>query len=116
MKTRSQGLPGPLQKAGNKLAQLKTHYDKAETNVEKIAGMLEDHQVQLLKDIAMLDQMYALNLIYFKELTMYILAGKQRLERGARHRPAGADREGPALRLAGGRPGGQRPCRHVRPV
>ena len=54
-------------------------YNKAETNVEKIQSMLEGHQVQLLKDIAMLDKMYDLNMAYFKELSMYILAGKKKL-------------------------------------
>ena len=58
---------------------MKTKYNKAETNVEKIQSMLEGHQVQLLKDIAMLDKMYDLNMAYFKELSMYILAGKKKL-------------------------------------
>lgn len=58
---------------------MKMKYNKAETNVEKIQSMLEGHQVQLLKDIAMLDKMYDLNMAYFKELSMYILAGKKKL-------------------------------------
>ncbi len=66
-------------KKGNELDNLKTKYNKAETNVENIQSMLEGHQVQLLKDIAMLDKMYQLNLAYFKELSMYILAGKKKL-------------------------------------
>ena len=59
---------------------MKLRYSKAETNVDKIEGMLQDHQVQLLKDISMLDTMYERNLVYFKELTMYIIAGKKKLE------------------------------------
>ena len=61
------------------LEEMKIAYSKAETNVENIQGMLEAHQVQLLKDIAMLDKMYDLNMAYFKELSMYILAGKKKL-------------------------------------
>ncbi len=73
------GFLGFFKKTGNKIAGLKAKYDKAEVNVEKICGVLEDHQIQLLKDIAMLDKMYEMNLAYFKELTMYILAGKKKL-------------------------------------
>ena len=58
---------------------MKAKYDKAEANIDKIAGALENHQVQLLKDVAMLDKMYELNKVYFKELSMYILAGKKKL-------------------------------------
>ncbi len=64
----------------DKLATMKAKYDKAEINVDKISQSLEDHQVQLIKDIAVLDKMYELNLAYYKELTMYILAGKKRLQ------------------------------------
>ena len=74
------GLFGFFKKEANKLETLKTRYDKAETNVEKIADALTQHQVRLMKDSAVLDQMYAQNLAYFKELTMYILAGKKKLE------------------------------------
>ena len=70
---------GIFKKASNKMAALKTKYAKAETNVEEIAKVLENHQVQLLKDVAILDKMYQLNLTYFKELSMYILAGKKKL-------------------------------------
>ena len=63
----------------NELDNLKTKYNKAETNVENIQSMLEGHQVQLLKDIAMLDKMYELNMAYFKELSMYILVAKKKL-------------------------------------
>ena len=69
-----------FKKAGNKIAKLKARYDKAEINIDKIVAELEGHQNQLLKDIIMLDKMYAANLTYFKELTMYILAGKKKLE------------------------------------
>ena len=74
------GFRGLFKKAGNQLEEMKTKYAKAETNVENISNMLEKHQVTLLKDIKMLDKMYEKNLVYFKELTMYILAGKQKLE------------------------------------
>lgn len=73
------GLFGFFKKSGNKLANLKAKYDKAETNVEKICKELEGHQRQLLKDIALLDKMYELNLTYFKELSMYIEAGKRKI-------------------------------------
>ena len=73
------GFFGFFKKAGNRITALKAKYDKAEVNVDKIANVLQDHQVQLLKDIAMLDKMYDMNLNYFKELSMYILAGKKRL-------------------------------------
>ena len=62
------------------IESMKTRYEKADVNVERIKAQLEDHQVVLMKDIAMLDKMYQLNLVYFKELTMYILAGKKKLE------------------------------------
>ena len=74
------GLFGLFKKTGNKLESMKAQYAKVETNVDKIARELEQHQVTLLKDVAMLDQMYELNLKYYKELTMYILAGKKKLE------------------------------------
>ena len=75
------GFLGFFKKQGNKLQMLKAKYDKAEVNVEKIATMLEDHQIQLFKDIAMLDQMYEKNIANYKELTMYIIAGKKKLEK-----------------------------------
>lgn len=74
------GLFGIFKKTGNKLETMKAQYAKVETNVDKIARELEQHQVTLLKDVAMFDQMYELNLKYYKELTMYILAGKRKLE------------------------------------
>lgn len=73
------GIFGFFKKASNNLEQLKTRYDSADKNVERIRAQLEDHQVTLMKDITMLDKMYQLNLVYFKELTMYILAGKKKL-------------------------------------
>ena len=73
------GIFGFFQKKKNELEALKAQYSKAETNVNKIVEVLEGHQVTLMKDIAMLDQMYDLNTKYYKELTMYILAGKKRL-------------------------------------
>ena len=74
------GLAGLFRKAGNKLESMKAQYSKVEANVDRIAQSLEQHQITLMKDIAMFDQMYELNLKYYKELTMYILAGKRRLE------------------------------------
>ncbi len=74
------GFLGFFKKQGNKLNTMKAKYDKAEVNVGKICDVLEGHQRQLMKDVAMLDKMYELNLVYFKELSMYILAGKKRLE------------------------------------
>jgi Uncharacterized protein involved in tellurite resistance len=74
------GFFGRLKKSTQKLSKLKSKYDKAEVNVNKICKVLEGHQVQLLKDAALLDKMYEQNKVYFKELSMYILAGKRKLE------------------------------------
>lgn len=74
------GIFGFFKKGGNKLANMKAKYDKAEVNVNKICDALEGHQIQLMKDIAMLDKMYELNTTYFKELSMYIAAGKKKLQ------------------------------------
>lgn len=74
------GFFGLFKRSSNKLANMKAKYDKAEANVDKICTALETHQITLLKDVAMLDKMYDLNVNYFKELTMYILAGKQKLD------------------------------------
>ena len=79
-KEEKKGLAGLFKKAGNRLESMKAEYSKVEANVDKIAQSLENHQITLLKDVAMFDQMYELNLKYYKELTMYILAGKKRLE------------------------------------
>ena len=73
------GLFGFFKKKRNELEAMKASYSKSEANVDKIVTVLEGHQVTLMKDIAMLDQMYDLNTKYYKELTMYILAGKKRL-------------------------------------
>ena len=74
------GFFGFFKKNTNKLTTLKIKYDKAEENINKICKVMEQHQITLLKDVAMLDKMYELNLNYFKELSMYILAGKQKLQ------------------------------------
>lgn len=74
------GFLGFFRKQVNKLEVMKAKYDKAEVSVEKISDALQQHQIRLMKDSAMLDQMYDQNLAYFKELTMYIMAGKQKLE------------------------------------
>jgi len=74
------GFLGLFKKGSRKIAAMKARYEKAAVSVDQIANMLEDHQVTLLKDIAVLDKMYETNLAYFKELTMYIAAGKKRLE------------------------------------
>ena len=73
------GIMGFFKKQTNKVALMKTKYDKAEVNVNRIVDMLQQHEARLMKDSAMLDKMYDMNLQYFKELTMYILAGKKRL-------------------------------------
>ena len=75
------GFFGFFKKSGNKLANMKAKYDKVEVNVNNISKALEDHQVTLMKDVLMLDKMYELNMNYYKELSMYIMAGKKRLER-----------------------------------
>ena len=75
----SKGIFGFFKKPVQTIETLKTRYESADKNVERIKTQLEDHQVTLMKDITMLDKMYELNLVYFKELTMYILAGKKKL-------------------------------------
>ena len=72
------GFKGLFKKSAQNIASLKAQYDKAETNIDKITGELEKHEVTLMKDIAMMDKMYEKNQQYFKELTMYIIAGKLR--------------------------------------
>lgn len=74
------GFFGIFKKQANKIQNLKAKYASAESNVNQICKVLEGHQVQLMKDIAVLDKMYELNLTYFKELTMYIMAGKKKLK------------------------------------
>ena len=74
------GFKGLFKKSSNKITAMKAKYDKAEVNVNNVCTALENHQVTLMKDIALLDKMYDVNLNYFKELSMYILAGKKKLE------------------------------------
>ena len=74
------GFLGLFKKGANQVTALKAKYDKAEVNIDKISKVMEGHQVTLLKDIAMLDKMYDMNLQYYKDLTLYIMAGKQKLE------------------------------------
>ena len=74
------GLFGFFKKGTNKMQEMKTKYSRVETNVETISKELEKHQIQLMKDIDLLDRMYELNLNYYKELSMYILAGKKKLK------------------------------------
>lgn len=76
----TKGFLGFFKKSANKLENIKAKYDKADANINKIVTAMEEHQIVLLKDVAMLDKMYELNLNYFKELSMYILAGKQKLD------------------------------------
>ena len=73
------GIFGFFKKTSNKLNNMKAKYATAEANVTKISKVLEGHQIQLMKDVAMLDKMYELNKVYFKELSMYIIAGKKKL-------------------------------------
>lgn len=75
----SKGIFGIFKKTTNRLNTLKLKYDKVDANVDKIVDVLEGHKVQLLKDVAILDKMYAMNMAYYKELSMYILAGKKKL-------------------------------------
>lgn len=95
------GFAGLFRKQKDKLELMRAQYGKAETSVNRIVSELEKHQVTLMKDIAMLDQMYELNLKYYKELTMYIIAGKKASGRGPLRRARGAAQKG----------GGERPCR-----
>ncbi len=74
------GIFSVFRKNGNRLANMKAKYEKAEANVNKICKVLEGHQIQLLKDVATMDRMYEINLSYLKELSMYILAGKKKLK------------------------------------
>ena len=74
------GFFGRFKNTGNKIVAMKARYDSAEVNVNKIASALESHQVQLMKDVVMLDKLYDMNLNYHKELSMYIIAGKKKLQ------------------------------------
>lgn len=75
------GLLGIFKKSKDKITQMKANYENVESNINKMCNVLEKHQIQLLKDIAMLDKMYEINKVYFKELYMYILAGKKKLQK-----------------------------------
>ncbi|MGL4913419.1 MAG: toxic anion resistance protein [Romboutsia sp.] len=75
------GILGFFKKSTDKISKMKLNYDKVESNIGKMCNALETHQIQLLKDIAMLDKMYEINKAYFKELSMYILAGKKKLQK-----------------------------------
>ena len=112
----SKGIFGFFKRQQANLENLKTKYEKADVNVERIKAKLEDHQVTLMKDITMLDKMYQLNLVYFKELTMYILAGRKKARRCTREGPGRSAGQGPAHPAAAGRPGGARYGRYVRPL
>ena len=74
------GIFAVFRRGGNRLAAMKARYEKAETNVNRICKVLENHQIRLLKDVATMDRMYEMNLTYLKELSMYILAGRKKLE------------------------------------
>ena len=93
------GFLGFFKKKSNELEALKLKYDKADVNVERIKTQLEDHQVTLMKDIAMLDKMYQLNLVYFKELSMYILAGRKKLQQVRENDLAAAEAKAKASAL-----------------
>ncbi len=74
------GFLGLFKKGSDKIVGLKAKYDKTETNIDKVVAVMENHQATLLKDVAMLDKMYEANLSYFKELSLYIIAGKEKLK------------------------------------
>ena len=99
------GFLGFFKKASNKIESMKAKYAKAEENVNEIVKALEKHQVQLMKDTALLDKMYELNLTYFKELSMYILAGKKNSLRSSRRK-----RRCPACPRTRRQPGTWSPC------
>lgn len=110
------GFFGMFKKASNNLQNMKIKYEKAEENVDRIAEQLEQHQMVLMKDAALLDQMYDKNLEYFKQLSMYILAGEKKLadERATTLQELYAKAQG--VRPPRGRPGRQRLCSALRPV
>ena len=101
------GFLGFFKKSGNKMTALKAKYDKAEVNVEKICDVLEGHQRQLMKDVAVLDKMYEINLSYFKELSMYILAREEAACRSTCDGACTGKRKGKGKRSAGGCAGGK---------
>ena len=107
------GFFGLFKKSGDKLNNLKAKYDKAEVNISKICDAMENHQVVLLKDVAVLDKLYQLNLNYFKELSMYILAGKKETDTGEKCGTAGTSGKSTEERTAGGYAGCEGFCSNV---
>lgn len=108
------GFLGFFKKQGNKLQAMKAKYDKTSVNVDRICEALENHQIQLLRDIAMLDKLYDMNLNYHKELSMYILAGKKRASASPRYRPETGCGKSTAHGACRRRTGRQRPGQPVR--
>ena len=102
--------------ADNRIERMKARYSKANVNVENIATSLEGYQAQLLKDVAMFDRLYDQNTAYFRQLTLYIIAGEEKLQRVREGELKGADGEGGGIRRRDGRAEGERPCRAVRPL
>lgn len=89
------GIFAVFRRGGNRLAAMKARYEKAETNVNRICKVLENHQIRLLKDVATMDRMYEMNLTYLKELSMYILAGRKKLEEArTKELPAAVEKAG----------------------
>ena len=107
------GFFGLFKKSGDKLNNLKAKYDKAEVNISKICDAMGNHQVVLLKDVAVLDKLYQLNLNYFKELSMYILAGKKETDTGEKRGTAGTSGKSTEERTAGGYAGCEGFCSNV---
>ena len=101
------GFLGFFKKQGSKIENMKNRYAKAEVNVQKITTSLQDHQMRLMKDSAVLEKMYAQNLNYYKELTMYILAGKQKLQEVREGKIKRSGSKGSSQRTSGGCPGSQ---------
>ena len=112
----SKGIFGFFKRQQANLENLKTKYEKADVNVERIKAKLEDHQVTLMKDITMLDKMYQLNLVYFKEADHVHPGRAQKARRCTREGSGRSAGQGPAHPAAGGRPGGARYGRYVRPL
>ena len=110
------GFFGFFRKQANKLEVMKSRYAKAEVNVEKIGDALQQHQVRLLKDSAMLDKMYEQNLAYFKELTHVHSGGQEEAPGGTGRQAQGAGSHGAGHRPCRGRSGGKRPGGQVQPV
>ena len=101
------GFLGFFKKQGSKIENMKNRYAKAEVNVQKITTSLQDHQMRLMKDSAVLEKMYAQNLNYYKELTMYILAGKQKLQEVRERKIKRSGGKSSSQRTSGGCAGSQ---------